>query len=531
MTTEQALHTHKLMPPADVATVPAQVRRNAQADPTRACLVQVGGAGGDNRSLTYAETWEAVETAADRLRGWGVRPADKVALLSPNDIDVVITTLAILHVGAVWLPVNSRESVETICGMLEQFGCDLLLAHGDLHQTSDVVQARVPSIRGTLTLSALTARADDVPRGEVTTADVGDPLDISLAAIFPTGGTTGRPKGVAFTHERLAALAWSYRQVIAEPDDVYLAAAPLTHVGGRTCLSAMSALATVVILPGFDEDAVLRAISEHSITTITITSTMLYRLLDHPDLTSFDTSSLRSIVYGAGPTSPRRIRQALDIFGPVLVQGYGQTEAPMVMTRLTAADHLIGDTPAPEERLLTVGRATAVSDIVVADDDSVPVPAGTAGNILVRGPFTMSGYYRNAEATEQRRVGDYQNTGDRGVLDEDGFLTIVGRQSDLIISGGFNVYPAEVEHALSTLPGVKECAVFGIPDDKWGECIVAAVSLYPDVTVGADELRTLARPLLGGVKTPKYIHVVERIPRNDTGKILKRQLAEDLHPS
>jgi acyl-CoA synthetase (AMP-forming)/AMP-acid ligase II len=530
MTTVQSFQTAALQPPKDLATIPARVRQNAELDPLRTCLVQVDGVG-DDRSLTYAQTWTLVEVAVERLRSWGVRPADKVALLSPNDIDVIIATLAILEIGAVWLPVNSRESVETMCGMLDQFGCDLLLAHQDLAETARVVETRVPTIRGRLTLAALTGPTDDVPRGAVVTTGDGDPLDISLGAIFPTGGTTGRPKGVSFTHERLAALAWSYQQVIAEPDDIYLAAAPLTHVGGRTCLSAMTALATVVILPGFDEDAVLRAISEHGITTITITSTMLYRLLDHPDLASFNTSSLRSVVYGAGPTAPRRIRQAIDAFGPVLVQGYGQTEAPMFMTRLTAADHMAGDAPAPEDRLLTVGRSTAVSDIVVAGDDGTPLATGSVGNILVRGPFTMSGYYKNPEATEQRRVGEYQNTGDRGRLDVDGFLTIVGRQSDLIISGGFNVYPAEVEHALSTLPGVKECAVFGIPDDKWGECIVAAVSLYPGVNVEADELRSQVRPVLGGVKTPKYIHVVDAIPRNDTGKILKRQLAEDLHPS
>lgn len=530
MTTDQSHCSAPIAPPEGLATIPAQVRRNAEIDPVRTCLVQVGGTD-DERTLTYAQTWAAVEAAAERLRVWGVRPADKVALLSPNDIDVVIATLAILEIGAVWLPVNSRESVETICGMLDHFGCDLLLAHGELGETAEVVQGRVPTIRGALTLAALTTPANDVPRGAVAIADEGDALDISLGAIFPTGGTTGRPKGVSFTHERLAALAWSYQQVIAEPDDVYLAAAPLTHVGGRACLSAMSALGTVVILPGFDEGAVLRAIGEHDITTITITSTMLYRLLDHPDLASFDTSSLRSIVYGAGPTAPRRIRQAIDAFGPVLVQGYGQTEAPMFMTRLTAADHMVGQQPAPEARLLTVGRSTAVSDVVVADDAGTPLPIGSEGNILVRGPFTMSGYYRNAEATEQRRVGEYQNTGDRGMLDADGFLTIVGRQSDLIISGGFNVYPAEVEHALSTLPGVKECAVFGIPDDKWGECIVAAVSLYAGVSVSSDELRARVRPVLGGVKTPKYVHIVDAIPRNDTGKILKRQLAEGLHPS
>lgn len=509
--------------PATVWPAAERIRARVAAMPDAICLRwEVDGT---PTTLTFAEMWGAVEVAADHLRRSGIGPLDKVAVLSPNDSRVVVATIGVLAVGAAWLPVNSRESVETIATLLDQFGCDLLIAHHDLRSVAHEVAAQVPTLRRVVDLDDLaTENVEPLP----SRPGAHDESDRDLAAIFPTGGTTGRSKGVAFTHERLGAILDAYAQVQAEPDDVYLAAAPLTHVGGRICLSVIASGGTVVVLPAFDETEVLRAIDRYGVTTLTVTSTMLYRLIDAPDRACYDTSTLRALVYGASPTAVSRIREAIDVFGPVIEGGYGQTEAPMFITRFRAGDHMVGGEPAPDARLRSVGRPTAVSEVRIVDADGADLPAGEPGRILVRGAFTMAGYYHDPENTALRTEADgFRSTGDIGFLDADGFLTLVGRETDLIITGGFNVYPAEVENVVAAQPGVRECAVFGLPDDVWGEAIVAVVIPETGIQLDPDALRHAVRPLLGGVKTPKRIDVVADLPRNSNGKILKRVLADE----
>ncbi|MGY1806208.1 class I adenylate-forming enzyme family protein [Blastococcus sp. SYSU D00669] len=481
----------------------------------------------DSGSLTYAELWHRVDTAAEHLDRAGIGPHDKVAVLSPNDHRVVVATLALMSIGAAWLPVNSRDSASTITALLDHLGCDALIAHPDLTTVADAVSSGVPSVRGVLPVDHLLARrpAASPPLPARTTPVPADERD--LAAIFPTGGTTGRPKGVAFTHDRLTAVVDAYARVLARPDDVYLAAAPLTHVGGRVALSVLASGGTVLVLPAFEESAVLGAIERYRVTTLTLTPTMLYRLTDAAERGRYDTSSLRALVYGGAPAAVGRIRQAIEVFGPVLEGGYGQTEAPMFITRLRPEDHVVDGRPAPESRLRSVGRATEVSEVRIVDDEGRPVPVGQPGRVLVRGDFTMSGYYRDPQATAARTEGDHRSTGDIGFLDEDGFLTLVGRETDLIITGGFNVYPAEVENVIASQPGVRECAVFGLPDERWGESVTAVVVPAAGARLDPEHLRRALRPLLGGVKTPKRIDIAPDLPRNDNGKILKRLLVEE----
>lgn len=509
--------------PGPIWPVAERIRTRAAAQPDAACLRW--DTSGGSTTVTYGEMWASVERAAGHLRRRGIGPLDKVAVLSPNDERVVVATVGVLAIGAAWLPVNSRESVDTIATLLEKFGCDLLVAHRDLWPVAREVASRVPTLRGVVDLDDLTSDEVDPlpprPGGH-------DESDRDLAAIFPTGGTTGRSKGVAFTHERLAAIVDAYAQVQAVTGDVYLAAAPLTHVGGRICLSVIASGGTVVVLPAFDESAVLRAIDRYRVTTLTVTPTMLYRMIDAPDRPSYDTSSLRALVYGGAPTAVNRIKEAIAVFGPVLEGGYGQTEAPMFITRFRADEHVVDGLPAPDERLCTVGRPTAVSEVTVIDAEGRELPPGEPGRILVRGAFTMAGYYHDPENTAARTEADgFRSTGDIGVLDAEGFLTLVGRESDLIITGGFNVYPAEVENVVAAQPGVRECAVFGLPDEVWGEAVVAVVSAEHGAELDPDALRHTVRLLLGGVKTPKRIDVVAELPRNDNGKILKRVLADE----
>lgn len=499
----------------DSVGIAAHFHRAAVHRPNRSCLRWDGG------NLTYREVAREVTSLTRRLADAGLGPGEKIAVLSPNSHLCIIAMLAIQELGGVWLPVNPRDGTTTIGTTLDRFGCDALLLHPDLAHVGRELGHLAPSIRLLHRLDDLSAAVSASPRLTAT-----HPADRDVAAIFTTGGTTGTPKGVAFSHRRLANLVDTYRQVQFEEDQIYLAAAPLTHAGGRICLSVLACGGTVVVLPAFDPEAVLSAVQRYRVTDLTLTSTMLYRLLDSQNLASYDTSSLKRITYGASPTSVARIRQALNHFGPVLVGAYGQTEAPMFISRLAATDHYLDGKIAPHERLRSVGHATTASTLCIFDDRGQPMPASQIGEIGVRGEFTMSGYYRDPVATAERQIGGFQRTGDVGFIDAEGCLTIVGRRPDLIITGGFNVYPAEVEEAILALPGVREAAVFGVPDEDWGEAVTGAVTLADDVPRDPDALRHSLRHVLGGVKTPKVIHVVDELPRNDHGKILKRILVE-----
>ncbi|MFI1294423.1 class I adenylate-forming enzyme family protein [Streptomyces sp. NPDC020792] len=496
-------------PTGVAALIAERVRRH----PDRWCVVT------DEECLSYEQVWERSGELADRLRGAGLGPGHKIAILSPNSSDCVVAMVAILRLGAVWLPVNYRDSVSIMRDTLGRLGGHALLVAPTFTSNLGELIDGVPSIGAALVLGS----GQRVHTGTIIAPGPGDR---DLAAVFTTGGTTGAPKGVAFTRERLSALIRAYAQISARDADVYLAAAPLTHVGGRICLGVLASGGTTVVLPGFDEQAVFEAIERHRVTTFTVTPTMLYRLLDHPDARSRDTSSLRALVYGGGPTAPSRIRQALEVFGPVLESGFGQTEAPMFMTRMSPEEHVDEQgLPAPEDRLRSVGRPTQICDLVIVDEAGTQLSPGQIGEIAVRGDFTMAGYYRDPDATQARRAGEHWRTGDLGYLDPAGYLTIQGRVTDMIITGGFNVYPAEVENAVMEIPGVRECAVFGMPDDEWGERVVLAVALHLGADLTAEAIRTALRPRLGGVKTPKDIRIVDDLARNSNGKILKRAIA------
>ncbi|MGW2663762.1 class I adenylate-forming enzyme family protein [Nocardia tengchongensis] len=494
--------------------VAERVRRH----PERPCVVT------DTESMSYANVWQRAGLIADQLREAGLGPGHKIAILSPNSPDCVVAMVAILRLGAVWLPVNYRDSTVTIGDTLRRLGCHALLVDAALTAELAELISGVPSMGAAFVLGS----GQRVHEGRI---EAPESADVALAAIFTTGGTTGVPKGVAFTHDRLAALMRAYKRVAARDGDVYLAAAPLTHVGGRICLGVLASGGTTVVLPAFDAEAVFAAIERHRVTTFTLTPTMLYRLLDHPGARRRDLSSLRAVVYGGGPTAPARIRQALAMFGPVLETAFGQTEAPMLMTRMTTQEYVDDHGhPVPDARLLSVGKPTEVCDLAIVDADGRELPVGETGEIAVRGEFTMTGYYRDAEATLARRVGERWRTGDLGHLDADGYLTIVGRVTDLIITGGFNVYPAEVENAVMEIPGVRECAAFGVPHDAWGETVVLAVTVLPGADLDSQAILTVLRSRLGGVKTPKEIRIVDDLARNANGKILKRELARSLFP-
>jgi acyl-CoA synthetase (AMP-forming)/AMP-acid ligase II len=347
------------------------------------------------------------------------------------------------------------------------------------------------------------------------------PLDATQAIKF-TGGTTGAPKGVMQPYRAWNAtivtqiLAWQMRT-----GDRYLAAAPITHGTSTYVLPTLGTGGTLVLLDRPRPEETLRHIRENRIATTFVPPTVIYMMMQLPEARQASYDDLRNLVYGSAPMRSEAIAEAQSIFGPRIASTYGQTEAPQIATMISVEDML-----RPEKRA-SVGRETILSKVAIMDPDGNLLPAGGYGEIVIRGDLLMTGYWSQPEKTAETIIDGWLHTGDLGSFDEEGFLFIKGRAKDLIITGGFNVYPVDVEPVIATHAAVADCAVFGVPDDKWGEAVHAAVELREGASADPAEIVAFVREHLGPVKTPKSVTVYERLPRNAYGKLQKQALIED----
>jgi acyl-CoA synthetase (AMP-forming)/AMP-acid ligase II len=487
------------------------------------------------RSRTYGEVQRLSWRIARALDGSGVGPGDKVAILSANDPVAFSCVFGISRAGAVWCPVNPRSVAAENRELLDLFGCVCLIFQAGF---AELVAAIAPELPKLTTLICLDPVADIAVPGaqgfEDWLAGVDDqpwqaePVD-DVAMIVGTGGTTGRPKGVQLTGHNLEAM--TAITLIGYPFDGrprYLALAPLTHAAGVLCFPVLTLGGQIVILPRADLGLFLATIEEQAITHTMLPPTLIYQLLDHPAIKETDLSSLQCLWYGAAPMSPTRLEQAIEVIGPVLGQFFGQTEAPMVVSTMAPHDHLRPDGTPARERFASAGRPAPLVRVAIMAEDGTVLGPGERGEIVVRGPLVMAGYYKNPEATAEASAFGWHHTGDIGYLDADNFLFIVDRAKDMIITGGFNVYSAEVESALLAHPAVRDCAVVGLPDERWGERVTAVVELQTDGQAEADDVRAFARERLGGIKAPKQVEIWPELPRSTLGKVLKREVRDRL---
>jgi fatty-acyl-CoA synthase len=336
-----------------------------------------------------------------------------------------------------------------------------------------------------------------------------------------TGGTTGRSKVVVLPNRvwtRMTAIQMAEWDFPNEPR--FLICAPLSHSALTLLVPTLLRGGSLVVLPSFDAKGVLEAISEYRVTATMLVPTMIYALLDYPGLDEADLSSLEVIYYGASAISPARLQEAIQRFGPIFFQFYGQVEAPMTVTVLKREEH----DPQDLTRLASCGRPVPWLDVALLDDDLHPVPVGEPGEICVRGPLVMKEYLNRPKETADAFRGGWLHTGDVARADERGFLTIVDRKKDMIVSGGFNVYPSEVEAVLTSHPAVSQAAVIGIPDPKWGEAVIAIVVKRAGGKVEAAELRALVKERKGSVYAPKQVEFMEVLPVTGLGKIDKKAL-------
>jgi fatty-acyl-CoA synthase len=348
---------------------------------------------------------------------------------------------------------------------------------------------------------------------------VGGPEDIIRLAY--TGGTTGRPKGVMLSNRSMTTNVVLALAGKAWPEHVrFLCPTPITHGAGSMIVPTLHHGGTFILQQGFDKERVLDAIEQRGINALFLVPTMVYALLDHPRTRTVDFSGLHSLMYGAAPMTPARIREAMGVFGPVLVQGYGQTEAPNALLTLTREDHLSDD----DRRLASAGRPYPGITLAILDDKDQPVTRGEVGEICVRGSLVMSGYWKQPEQTAEALRNGWLHTGDMAWQDEQGYFYIVDRKKDMIISGGFNVYPKEIENVLATHPAVASVAVIGVPDPKWGEAVKAVVVARPGSATTEAELIALVREKKGPVATPKSVEFVDALPVTALGKPDKKAL-------
>jgi fatty-acyl-CoA synthase len=486
----------------------------------------------NGRTRSYAEVQRLSWLIARALARSGIRPGDKVAILSANDPLAFCCVFGIARAGAVWCPVNPRNEAAENRELLDLFDCSCLIFQGAFAPLVARIAPDLPKI------TTLVCLDDDAP-GAIQFSDWADglctepwqaePAD-DIAMIAGTGGTTGKPKGVMLTGHNIETM--TALTLMSYPFDgrpAYLALAPLTHAAGVLCFPIMTLGGEIVIMPAPDLAQFAELIGRHKITHTFLPPTLIYLLLDHPGLASADLTSLQCMWYGAAPMSSARLEQAIiGAIGPVMGQLFGQTEAPMMISTMPPKDHLRADGTLATERFASAGRPTPLVTVAIMDEHGSLLPAGQRGEIVVRGPLVMAGYYKDPAATAEASRHGWHHTGDIGYLDPDNYLYIVDRAKDMIISGGFNVYSAEVEQALLAHPAVLDCAVVGLPDDKWGERVTAVIQPHPGHDVTDDELRTFVKAHLGSVKTPKQIEVWPDLPRSKVGKILKNEVKSRL---
>jgi len=471
----------------------------------------------DGKSLSYGEVQDLSHAVARALARSGVRAGDKVAILSGNDAHAFACVFGIGRRGAVWCPINPRNTAAENRELLALFDCVALIYAPAYAEVVDGLD--LPTV---VCLDDLDAWLGDG-------SDFADEPPDDTVMIVGTGGTTGRPKGVQLTDrniETMTALTLMGYPFAHRP--VYLAMAPLTHAAGVLCFPVMAMGGEVVIMAKPDLTAFLALVERHRVTHTFLPPTLIYMLLAHERLAATDLSSLQCFWYGAAPMSPSRLEQALTAIGPVMAQLFGQSEAPMMISMLPPAEHFRPDGSIATERLASAGRPAPLVTLGILASDGTLLPSGERGEIAVRSSLVMAGYYKNPEATAEASQHGWHHTGDIGYVDEDGYLFIVDRAKDMIITGGFNVYSAEVEQALLAHPAVRDCGVVGLPDEKWGERVVAVVQPQEGADVTEAELIAYAKERIGSVKAPKQVHVWPDLPRSTVGKVLKAEMRERL---
>jgi acyl-CoA synthetase (AMP-forming)/AMP-acid ligase II len=480
---------------------------------------------------SYRDVQAASHRVARALQRSGIAPGEKVAVLSGNDALAFACVFGISRAAAVWCPINPRNESSENRYVLDAFDCSALIFHSAYAPMVEQMRAQLPKLRLCVCLDREWPYARSWAQWTDGAGD--EPVEIApvddLAMIAGTGGTTGSPKGVMLSGRNLETM--SALTLMGYPFDgrpTYLALAPLTHAAGVLCLPVMALGGRVVIMPKPDLGEFLALIERHRVTHTFLPPTLIYMLLQHEKLDATKLGSLQCFWYGAAPISAARLEEALTRIGPVMAQLFGQTEAPMMISMMAPREHFNADGSVARERLASAGRPGPLVQVATMDGDGRLLATGETGEIVIRSSLVMMGYYKDEPATAEAGRHGWHHTGDIGRLDADGYLYIVDRAKDMIITGGFNVYSVEVEQALMQHPAVQDSAVIGLPDDKWGERVVAVVQPHAGRQVDPEEIVAFVKARIGSVKAPKQVEIWPDLPRSKVGKVLKKDIRTEL---
>lgn len=471
-------------------------------------------------TLTYRELAAQVNALAVALQNIDPEPQSRVAICAANSVEHAAAILAVLAAGKVWVPLNARSTQSEIARILDTIEPTIVITDAkgaELVSTCPATWLRFDQSGADQNLNVEFLKNKYSGKQP----SVNEAGEEGVQAIKFTGGTTGLPKGVMQPYRAWTAgiinqvSGW---QITA--DDCFVVTAPVTHGTSTYLLPMLAEGAKLLFLDKTDPASVIKAFREEGGTMSFMPPTLIYMVMAEPGVSPADFPKLRNLIYGGAPMPIEKVDQLRAFFGEVVGTTYGQTEAPQIVTMMRPSGFK------DQRNSGSVGRCTWLSDMAIMSPDGRILPEGSIGEVVVRGHLVMKGYWRLPEKTAETIIDGWLHTGDVGLIDERGYLFLKDRIRDVIITGGFNIYPTDVENVLSQHPAVYECAVFGLPDEKWGEAVQAAVQLQPGVTCDEETLKAHIKQLLGPVATPKKVHFLDQLPRSSVGKVLKTAIRD-----
>jgi len=502
-------------------------RKHSRLDPDKECVVC------DDVRLTWKQLNERVNRLANALAELGVAKGTKVATLALNCHRLVEIYYATSKLGAVAVPLNFRLAPDELVYVINHSDAEVLVVdHNTLEMAAQILPG-LEHIRERISFGAEAEGWLDYEELLTTASDAEPEVDVDeddLCHLQYTGGTTGLPKGVMITNRNYITSAIGMSIAAgSEPDDATLQVLPIFHTAWWPILIHHLGGLRAVISRRFDFTEILATAERERVTHINMVPVLFSWLLDFPDADKYDLSSIRLFTYAGAPMPEEVLRRCIAKFGPIFQQGYGLTEASPLGTILMQEDQCRLEGP-PElvRRINSCGRESLVTEVRVVDEDDNDVAVGEIGEIIIRGKNVMQGYWKDPELTAKAMRGGWLHTGDLAEVDEDGYIYIVDRKHDMIITGGENVYPFEVEQVLYEHPAVLEAAVIGLQDETWGEAVTAAVSLKQGAEATEEELKAFCKERIAGYKCPKQVVFMEEVPKSALGKVLRRQVREQL---
>lgn len=483
------------------------------------------------KTRTFAEIEENSNRFVNGLLRLGVNKKDRVAIFSDNCVEYAEIDFALYKGGMVRVGINPMLSPREVEYMINDSGANTVIGSPRLLNLISSIMNQLPTVKNYICISE-----KPVPEKMIKYQDFIEAQNMNypniqvdeddLAMLFYTGGTTGIPKGAMHTHEGIINVVMNLQSEYLQLNrtDTLLSAGSLAHANGFRAITCFLEGVKFIIPEGFLPKEILETLEREKVTVLCTVPTTLIRLSSYPDVKKYNLNSLRLITYGAAPMPTDKLKEVLKTFGNRLAQSYGQAEALMAITHLSKEDHVLEGAEKDVRKLASAGRPYSTVEVKIVNERGEDVKLGEVGELIVKGKITMKGYWNNPEATAETIKDGWIYTGDIGAADEDGYIYLIDRKKDMIISGGYNIYAREVEDVLHAYPAIAEAAVIGVPDDEWGESVKAVVTLNPGMTATEEEIIQFCKERLSSYKKPKSLEFVAELPKTSIGKISKKDL-------